>query len=177
MNKSMLQGLMLGVAATAGFGAIAAYRVVESRSSYAEVISVEPVTKSVRQPHEDCWTEPVTRQAPTKDPNQVTGTVVGALVGGVLGHEVGGGSGKAVATVAGAAAGGYAGNKIQERMQQGNTYQAQERRCRTTYDTVRQPDGYKVRYRLNDRVATVHMDHDPGKRIPVRDGELVLTPG
>jgi len=35
---------------------------------------------------------------------------------------VGGGSGKVLATVAGAAAGGYAGNKIEEKVQAGNTY-------------------------------------------------------
>src|SRR5256885_12058096 len=43
-------------------------------------------------------------------------------VGGLLGHQIGGGSGKALATVAGAAAGGYAGNKIEQKVQQGDTY-------------------------------------------------------
>jgi uncharacterized protein YcfJ len=139
------------------------------------VLSAEPVTKSVRTPHKNCSTEAVTHQAPTKDPHQITGTVIGAVVGGVLGHQIGGGSGKTVATVAGAAAGGYAGNKVQERMQEGNTYQTNETRCATTYDTVQKPDGYVVRYKLHDREGTVHMDHDPGERIPVQDGKLVLT--
>jgi len=31
-----------------------------------------------------------------------------------------------------------------------------------------------VRHRLNGKEATVRMDHDPGDRIPVRDGQLVL---
>jgi len=34
--------------------------------------------------------------------------------------------------------------------------------------------GYEVRYRLNGQESTVKMDHDPGARIPVRDGQLVL---
>jgi len=82
---------------------------------------------------------------------------------------------KTVATVAGAAAGGYTGSKIQKHVQDGNTTQSVEQRCRTTYDSAQQADGYQVRYRLGDREGTVRMDHDPGRRIPVENGELVLT--
>jgi uncharacterized protein YcfJ len=32
-----------------------------------------------------------------------------------------------------------------------------------------------VRYRLNDKESTVRMDHDPGDRIPVKDGALDTT--
>jgi len=42
------------------------------------------------------------------------------------------------------------------------------------YDTSEHRMGYEVRYRLNGEEATVKMDHDPGERIPVRDGQLVL---
>ena len=66
----------------------------------------------------------------------------------------------------GAAAGGYAGSKIQKHAQDGNTTQSVEQRCRTTYDSAQQADGYQVRYRLGDREGTVRMDHDPGRRIP-----------
>jgi uncharacterized protein YcfJ len=31
-----------------------------------------------------------------------------------------------------------------------------------------------VRYRLGDQESTIKMDHDPGDRIPVREGKLVL---
>jgi len=175
MNKSMLQGLVIGVSVAVAAGAVAGYNALENRGSYAKVLSVEPVTKTVRTPHRNCWQESVTHQAPTRDPDQVAGTVVGAIVGGALGNQVGKGNGRTVATVAGAAAGGYAGNKIQERMQKGNTYQSSETRCSTTYETSHEPDGYLVRYELGDHEATVHMDHDPGKRIPVRDGKPVLT--
>jgi len=56
------------------------------------------------------------------------------VVGGVLGNQVGGGDGKKLATVGGAIAGGYAGNKIQEGMQDRNTYQETQQKCRTVYD-------------------------------------------
>ena len=175
MDKSLVKGLVLGGVAVTAIGATAGYTVLEARSAYAEVLSVEAVTKTVRTPRKNCWQQSVRYQAPTRDPDQVTGTVIGAVAGGILGHQVGGGRGKTAATVAGAAAGGYAGNKIQEQMQASHTYQTRETRCTTTYDTEQKPDGYVVRYRLGDSQGVVHMDHDPGARIPVKNGELVLT--
>src|SRR5690606_9170751 len=117
----------------------------------------------------------VTHTQPAKDQHKVTGTVIGAVVGGVLGSQVGSGDGRKVATAAGAAAGGYAGNRIQNRMQKGNTYSTTERRCQTVYDTEERQIGFDVRYRLGETEGSVQMDHDPGERIPVEEGQLVLT--
>ena len=97
------------------------------------------------------------------------------MVGGLLGHEVGGGNGKVLATVAGAAAGGYAGNKIEQKMQQGNTYTANEQRCVTVVDTTEIPVGYQVVYFLDGKEHHVHLDHDPGKTIPVKNGQIVVN--
>ena len=36
--------------------------------------------------------------------------------------------------------------------------------------------GYDVTYELDGTQKVVRMDFDPGRRIPVEDGELVLTP-
>ena len=83
--------------------------------------------------------------------------------------------GKTLATVAGAAGGGYAGNRVQKHVQDNNTYQTTERQCRTVYDNRTRTIGYQVRYRLKGKEGTVRMDHDPGRQIPVRDGELVLV--
>ena len=57
----------------------------------------------------------------------------------------------------------------------GRTTQTVELRCRTVYDSAEKPNGYQVRYRMGDREGTVRMDHDPGRSIPVENGELVLT--
>ena len=35
---------------------------------------------------------------------------------------------------------------------------------------------WSVRYRLGDEEGSVQMDHHPGERIPVENGQLVLTP-
>ncbi|HZF25613.1 MAG TPA: glycine zipper 2TM domain-containing protein [Steroidobacteraceae bacterium] len=172
MNKSLIIGLIIGAVVVTAGGAIA-MRAHGDR--YADVLDVKPVTKTVSTPRQVCEDQVVTRQKPVKDEHQVTGTVIGAVVGGVLGHQVGGGRGKDVATVAGAAAGGYAGNKIQERAQEGNTYQTTEQQCRTVYDSKQETVGYDVRYRLKDKESVVRMDHDPGDRIPVKGGALDVT--
>jgi uncharacterized protein YcfJ len=174
MTKSMLIGVLLGGTALAGIGAVAGYH--RWGGSYAEVVSVAPVTKTIRTPRQECHDEQVSREKPVKDEHRVAGTVVGALIGGVLGNQVGGGDGKKLATVAGAAAGGYAGNTIQDKMQKGDTYITTEQRCETVYDSEERQMGFKVTYRLNGKTAVVHMDHDPGSRIPVRDGKLVVEP-
>ena len=109
-----------------------------------------------------------------EDKDRLAGTGIGAVVGGLLGNRVGGGSGKVLATVAGAAAGGYAGNKIEQKMQDGNTYTTTEQRCVTAYDTREEPNGYEVTYVLDGKEHHVRMDHDPGKQIPVKDGHIVI---
>jgi uncharacterized protein YcfJ len=174
MNKSLITGLVVGGIAVTAAGAFAGYQAMDDRRS-AEVLDVEPLMKTVRTPRQVCSDQVVTHQAATKDPKRVTGAVLGAVAGGVLGNQVGGGDGKTVATVAGAAAGGYAGSKIQKSMQENNTTQSVEQRCRTVYDTAEKPDGYEVRYRLAGQEGTVRTDRAPGRTIPVENGQLVLA--
>jgi len=175
MNKSMMTGLVAGaVIATAG-GAIAGYKLMNDGPDYAQVTHVEPIMKTVKTPREDCQDVPVSQTAPTRDPHRITGTAIGAVVGAVVGSQIGSGSGRDIARVGGAAAGGYAGNRIQKRTQENNTVTTTEHRCQTVYDSHKERVGYDVTYRLKDATHTVRMDHDPGERIPVKDGELVLA--
>src|SRR6185503_870171 len=140
MNRSMMIGIVAGGIAATALGAVASYKMIEDRQNYAQVLDVEPVTKTVRTPRQVCHDEMVTHQAPVKDPKRVTGAVVGAVVGGVLGNQIGDGRGQTVAPVAGAAAAGYAGSKIQQKTQEANPYQASETRCSTVYDTTGKSD-------------------------------------
>jgi uncharacterized protein YcfJ len=174
MNKSLITGLVVGGIAVTAVGAFAGYQAMDDRRS-AEVLNVEPLMKTVRTPRQVCSDEVVTHEADTNDPKRVTGAVLGAVAGGVLGNQIGGGSGQTVATVAGAAAGGYAGSKVQKHMQEGNTTQTVEQRCRTVYDSAEKPDGYEVRYRLAGQEGTVRTDRAPGRTIPVENGQLVLA--
>jgi uncharacterized protein YcfJ len=174
MNKSLITGLVVGGIAVTAAGAFAGYQAMDDRRS-AEVLNVEPLMKTVRTARQVCSDEVVTHEADTNDPKRVTGAVLGAVAGGVLGNQIGGGSGQTVATVAGAAAGGYAGSKVQKHMQEGNTTQTVEQRCRTVYDSAEKPDGYEVRYRLAGHEGTVRTDRAPGRTSPVDNGQLVLA--
>ncbi len=174
MSKSFMIGSIVGALVVTAGGAAAGYHYV-SAARGAKVVSVKALTRTVKTPRQACHDEQVTRTRPAKDTHQLAGTGVGALVGGLLGNQVGGGNGRVLATVAGAAAGGYAGNRIENKVQQGNTYTATEQRCETVYDSRQEPAGYEVVYILNGQQGRVHMDHDPGASIPVRDGHLVMS--
>jgi uncharacterized protein YcfJ len=174
MNRSLVTGLIIGVAVAAGAGAVASFKLRGNESDYAKVIKVTPLTKIISTPRQSCHDETVTHKVQPRDSNQVIGTVAGAVLGGVIGHQIGGGSGRDIATVAGAAAGGYGGNRIEKHVQDQNTYTTTEPRCETVNDKSEKQVGYSVRYRLGDQERTIKMDHDPGDRIPVRDGQLVL---
>jgi len=173
MNKSLMSGLIIGVAVAAGGGAIASFT-LHRQPDYAKVLEVTPLTKTISTPRQACHDEAVTRKKQPSDSHQVIGTVAGAILGGVIGHQIGGGSGRDIATVAGAAAGGYGGNQIERHVQDKNTYTTTEQRCQTVYDKSEKQIGYSVRYRLGNEERTIKMNHDPGDRIPVRDGQLVL---
>ncbi len=174
MRGSMIAGLAVGVVVASAGGAITGYRMMDRAPQYAEVLAVSPITKSVRTPRGSCTTEEVRHQKPARDPHDYAGSAIGAVVGGLLGNQIGGGNGRKLATIAGAAAGGYAGNRIEHRVQAGSTYTTTEQHCTTVYDSHEERRGYEVRYRLNGVEGRIHMNHDPGRRIPVRDGQLVL---
>ncbi|MBU1330849.1 MAG: glycine zipper 2TM domain-containing protein [Gammaproteobacteria bacterium] len=174
MNKSLLVGAVLGAVGVTAGGAVATYSLVGG-PDYAEVLAVEPINETIRTPREVCKDVAVTRQKPVQDQHRIAGTAIGAVVGGLLGNQVGGGTGKKIATVAGAVGGGYAGNQVQGNMQAGDTYTTTETRCSTVTDTSEKLVGYNVKYELDGKVGQVRMEKDPGSRIPVEDGKLVLA--
>jgi uncharacterized protein YcfJ len=176
VNKSMLVGIVVGAIGVTAGGAIATYTLMDGGADYAKVLAVQPVNETIKTPRQECKDVVVTKQKPVKDQHQIAGTAIGAIAGGLLGSQIGGGSGKKIATVAGAVGGGYAGNKVQENMQEGDTYTTTESRCTTVTDTSEKLVGYDVQYELKGEVGQVRMDHDPGTRIPLDDkGQLVLV--
>lgn len=175
MNKSMLTGVVAGAVAVTAIGGVASYKALNPEPEFAEVLAVTPVTETVKTPKEICEDVVVNEQAPVKDPNRIAGTAIGAVAGGLIGSQIGGGSGRTLATVGGAAAGGYAGNQVQKNMQEKNTVSRTERRCRTVQESHTQTIGYDVRYRVGEEEGVVRMDHQPGPRIPLKDGQLQLA--
>ncbi|MBG4632713.1 glycine zipper 2TM domain-containing protein [Pseudomonas aeruginosa] len=178
MNKSMLVGAVLGAVGVTAGGAVATYSLVDRGPDYAEVVAVQPVKETIKTPRQVCKDVAVTRQRPVKDQHQIAGTAIGAVVGGLLGNQIGGGTGKKIATVAGAVGGGYAGNKVQEGMQERDTYTTTETRCSTVHDSSEKVGGYDVKYMLDGKAGQIRMERDPGSQIPVdKNGRLILSQG
>lgn len=176
MNKSMLAGVGIGVAAALSVAAVASLDVFSTGPRYAQVLSATPIHESVKTPRQQCRNVTVTHRRPVQDENRITGSVLGAVAGGVLGHQIGNGRGKDVATVVGALGGGYAGNQVQGAMQNNDTYTNTQQRCSTVYDKSQKLLGYDVTYKIGDQQGRVRMDKDPGTQIPVdRNGQLVLN--
>jgi uncharacterized protein YcfJ len=140
MNKSLITGLVAGAVIATG-AAAAGYAMKYGQPSYAQVVDVQPVQKTIRTPRQECHDEAPTDAAPTKDSKQIGGTAIGA---------------------------------IQKHMQDGRTVTTTEKRCVTVYDMHIERSGYDVRYRIGETEGSVRMDHDPGDRIPIRQGQLVL---
>lgn len=191
MNRLMVNALQVGIAAALAMGISACNRdasadaglanaastaaAADNGVQYARVVSVDPVRKTVNNPHQVCHDEAVTNSEPPKDQHQIAGTAIGAVAGGLLGHQVGGGKGKTLATVAGAVAGGYAGKKIQEKRQHPNVTTTTERKCETVNDSSTKVVGYDVRYEYNGVTRTARMDHDPGDRVQVQEGVVAVS--
>jgi uncharacterized protein YcfJ len=176
VDSSMMKGIVIGGIAMVVLGAGAVGYKTLAEPQFAEVVAVKEAKQKISTPREQCEEVQVHKQAPVKDEHRIGGTVIGGVAGGLLGSTIGGGSGKTVATVAGAAAGAYAGNKVQKNMQEKDVVTTTETRCKTVHDTSEKLVGYDVTYRLEGKEATVRMAQDPGKQIPVKDGQLVLAP-
>jgi uncharacterized protein YcfJ len=177
MDKSLVKGVVIGGIATVVVtgGAVTGYRTM-TQPKAAEVVAVKEVMQTVSTPRQDCREVQVQKKAPVKDEHRVAGTVLGGVAGGLLGNQVGGGRGKTVATVAGAAGGAYAGNQIQKSMQDKDVVTATETRCTTVNETSQKLVGYDVTYRLDGQQKVARTSFRPGSTLPVKDGQVVLTP-
>ena len=161
MNKSMLAGIGIGVAAALGVAAVAGLNVLDRGPQYAQVVSSTPIKETVKTPRQECRNVTVTHRRPVQDENRIAGSVLGAVAGGVIGHQFGG---------------GYAGNQIQGAMQDNDTYTTTQQRCKTVYDKSDKMLGYDVTYKIGDQQGKIRMDHDPGSQIPLdNNGQLVLN--
>ena len=167
MEKPLLAGALLVAGAMASIGAVAGF-VAASRPLYAEVVTVEPLTRPMSVRRQECRDPQASRGK--ADPQSLTGTVIGGMVGGVIGTPAIDGGGRTLAAVADAGDVATAGDRVQKAVQE----KGGEARCRFVNRTEQQVYAYDVRYRFDGRLGSVRMDHEPGARIPVRDGKLEL---
>ena len=134
----------------------------------ARVTHVEPTYTTVRvsTPQREC--SPRSNYRRDKQQTSYTTTIAGSIVGGVVGNQFGGGNGKKIMTVAGALLGGSVGRDLGYQPSDYNRYDRGEA-CHVTnrYHQEERLDGYRVTYKYQGQTYTTHMDHDPGRRIPV----------
>lgn len=151
--------------------------VTKKATAYASVIGSEPVreTTTTTTPHEVCQDVVVNERLPERDGN-VGGTVAGAVIGGLLGNQIGKGHGRDAATAAGAVAGGFVGNRVDRNHVGGRQVQRTERQCHTENATSESSrvTGYNVTYRNTDgTTGTMRMKDKPGSKIAMGNASEV----
>jgi uncharacterized protein YcfJ len=82
VNKSMLAGIGIGVAAALGVAAVAGLNVLDRGPQYAQVVSSTPIKETVKTPRQECRNVTVTHRRPVQDENRIAGSVLGAVAGG-----------------------------------------------------------------------------------------------
>lgn len=73
MNKSMLAGIGIGVAAALGVAAVAGLNVLDRGPQYAQVVSSTPIKETVKTPRQECRNVTVTHRRPVQDENRIAG--------------------------------------------------------------------------------------------------------
>ncbi len=151
MNNTALAGIIVGGVVLAAAGSIVANSGYNPLKQYATVVSVEPAFDTTRTPRQVCGDEAALAQA------AVTSDASGAAAPASTPAPAPAQPGQAPAS----AAGGSEADAGAE--------------CVVVYDTSSVQAGFDVTYELDGVQKVVRMDHDPGKRIPVEGGELVVT--
>lgn len=153
MNNTALAGIIVGAVALAGAGAILASSGYNPLQQYAKVVSVEPAFDVTRTPRQVCGDEAtLARQASANSEANAAAPVVpeAAPAAGTPEAPASTDGKKEAAAVA-------------------------ETDCLVVYDTRSVQSGFDVTYELDGSQKVVRMDRDPGNRIPVENGELVLS--
>lgn len=178
--------LLIGLVGLTVAGSAFAHRHGDTYYDYAQVVNVDPITRSYDRPvsSEVCRDVPVEVYQPTytyHHRDRTGATVAGAIVGGALGSLVGHGDGRRAATVAGALIGGSVAHDHARGgyYRSGGYYErGYEERCRTEtdYRTSEEVTGYEVTFRYHGVTYEERMGYDPGNRVRVRvsnDGDDV----
>jgi uncharacterized protein YcfJ len=153
MNNTALAGIIVGAVVVAAAGAIVANSGINPLQKYATVVSVEPAFDVTRTPRQVCGEEAALAQSASLASTEAAPAAPAATAPEAPAPEgpTKPGAGEAEADA------------------------ASETDCLVVYDTRSVQAGFDVTYELDGSRKVVRMDRDPGDRIPVEDGELVLT--
>jgi uncharacterized protein YcfJ len=152
MNNTALAGIIVGAVVVAAAGSLLARSGYNPLQKYATVVSVEPAFDTTRTPRQVCGDEATVAQSPTAAPAPAAGPAPAAP--------------PAPAPAAAAQ---------QKPAKASTTDAAVAGPCVVVYDTSSVQSGFDVTYELDGTQKVVRMDHNPGSRIPVEGGEIVVT--
>jgi uncharacterized protein YcfJ len=158
VNNSVIAGIIVGGVALAAAGALAVNSGYNPFQKYATVVSVEQAFDTTQTPRVVCGDEETLAQAQAQAQAQATSPAEGA---------------GATTPPPEPQAPEVSPEKAPADAKKG---EQDAQRCLTVFDTASVEAGFDVTYELDGVQKVVRMDHDPGKRIPVENGELVLTP-
>ncbi len=73
--------------------------------------------------------------------------------------------------------GGNGGQEIDKNHDGDRLAESIQRECHTVTDrsSIERVTGYRVTYRYDHELHTIHMDHKPGNRLPIADGMAVTN--
>jgi uncharacterized protein YcfJ len=187
MKKNMKLVGSIGGACLVSAGALAGY-LAWSNPGFAEVVSVEPVRQFVASSDRACPDRQVSRRESATPESSPYAVVIDGMAGGVITRQPA--RIEKVATLSTVAAGDPAGRAVQDkkavakdaapkkvadksRSQQVKA--ATGTHCRKANRVSEKIVAYDVRYRFLGKTSKVRMDHDPGARLPVRNGKVVIV--
>lgn len=156
MNNTVLAGIIVGGVVLAAAGSILASSGYNPLQKYATVVSVEPAFDTTRTPRQVCGDEAALAQATMSADAAATAAPTPAPA-----------PAQAEKPDPAPAA------KPDEAGKAGEADASAE--CVVVFDTRTEQAGFDVTYELDGAQKVVRMERDPGKRIPVEDGELVLS--
>jgi uncharacterized protein YcfJ len=149
MNNTVLAGIIVGAVVVAAAGGIAASSGYNPLQKYATVVAVEPAFNTTRTPRQVCGDEATLAQASV--------------------------DGAAAAQATPASAPPPAQPLAAKPAKDAAASAEAPEDCVVVYDTRSVQAGYDVTYELDGTQEVIRMDRDPGTRIPVEDGELILS--
>ena len=155
MNNTVLAGIIVGGVVLAAAGSIVASSGYNPLQKYATVVSVEPAFDTTRTPRQLCGDEAALAQA------SMTGDAAAAAA--------------PTPTPAPAPAPEPAKPEQAPGSKADSAEADTSAECIVVFDTNSVQSGFDVTYELDGAQKVVRMDRDPGKRIPVEDGELVVS--
>ena len=169
MNNTVLSGIIVGTVVLAAAGAVMVNSGYNPLQKYATVVSVEPAFDTVRTPRPVCGDAATLAQAQAQ-----------ARASATAGPEAPAPStsdASSPAPTAPAADAALSETQANAALAKPDAKPGESGtpQCVVVYETASVDAGFDVTYELDGQQKVVRMDRDPGKRIPVEDGELVLT--